>query len=168
MSNLGASSRYDIMAAKNTDKNKFVTVKLTERISVNVTEFNGMVWFHFKDNRKQKSLSLNKGDMSALFANKKDLIAASKSFMKHKVSDKDASNQAERKQHSKQYRKPNKKRLLKSKYNMSADINESDDEDEDNTDVEREAMFEDDENRDKSMSQSRKNCESDDSDLMDF
>lgn len=70
------------MAGRNTN---FLSVKITERITVNVSDYNGSIYFHVRDNRKEKSVSLAKRDFGALFKKKSELIEAARKISKGRV-----------------------------------------------------------------------------------
>lgn len=52
------------------------SVKVTDRLWINVKEYSDEIWYHF--NTKKKSISLTSKDMSRLFKNKRELIVAGK------------------------------------------------------------------------------------------
>lgn len=55
-------------------KGTFVTLKVSDRISVNVTPFNGQIYFHIRDNFKGKSLSLAYKELKSLMKQKASLF----------------------------------------------------------------------------------------------
>lgn len=59
------------------DSSPFVTVKVSDRLWVNVTEFKEEIWFHL-NTKKSKSISLTTKDMVKLFKHKRDFLEASK------------------------------------------------------------------------------------------
>lgn len=78
----------------------FLSVKISERITVNVSDYNGNIYFHVRDNRKEKSVSLAKRDFSALFKKKAELIEAARKISKGRVEKKKTS-VSEKKKHAK-------------------------------------------------------------------
>lgn len=55
-----------------------VNVKISSRININTTYFNGECWYHLNDNKKNKSVSFTRQDLKAIFEKKDELKAASK------------------------------------------------------------------------------------------
>lgn len=58
---------------------KYVTIDISERTSIAVSRFQGTVWYHIKNKKKDKSVSITKEELKTLFGKKDKLIhAASK------------------------------------------------------------------------------------------
>ena len=54
---------------------KYVSVSISERTSVGVSRFHGSVWYHIKNRKKDKSVSLSK-ELKILFSKKDKLMQA--------------------------------------------------------------------------------------------
>lgn len=74
----GQSAILDFCSTSNKMSNEILTVKVSERLSVNVSEFQGDIWYHMKDMKKSKNISVTSKDMDKLFKHKRDLIEAGK------------------------------------------------------------------------------------------
>lgn len=57
----------------NNQKNKVISLKVSDRVGVNIAEFQDKLWFHLRDNRG-KSFSLNLVDLTGLFARKREML----------------------------------------------------------------------------------------------
>ena len=62
------------------------TLDVSERISVSVSHFKGVLYFHLRDKLKQKSLSLKKDDFMQLCKMREDLLAVGKKIEKREKS----------------------------------------------------------------------------------
>lgn len=62
-------------------KRMMMSLKISERLAVNITEFNDGLWYHLKDSVKQKSLSLSHNDIKELFKAKDELAKASRKLV---------------------------------------------------------------------------------------
>lgn len=63
-------------------KPNIVSIKLSDRVCIYASFFNEEVWYHLKDLKKQKSVSITKTDMATLFAKRKELAQAGKQIKK--------------------------------------------------------------------------------------
>ena len=55
---------------------KYVSINLSERTSVGVSRFQGTVWYHIKNKKKDKSVSLTREELKILFSKKEKLMRA--------------------------------------------------------------------------------------------
>lgn len=53
-------------------------VKISERLTVDVTFFNETCWYHIKDTKKNRSLSISSRDMQHFFKKREELFRAGK------------------------------------------------------------------------------------------
>lgn len=56
---------------------EYVSVKISDRTTVGVSRFRGKTWYHIKQQKKDKSVSLAKDELKLLFGKKDKLIKAS-------------------------------------------------------------------------------------------
>lgn len=96
-------------------KTSVITTKLSDRVSVYTSLFQDEVWFHLKDHKKDKSVSITKHDMSNLFSKRKELSESIRLIQKS------GKRQAADKQHLTQGNKKNKE-LKKSKTKRKSDL----------------------------------------------
>lgn len=63
---------------KNSSSSNIVSVRVSDRFSLTVSYYNDGPWFHLKDIRREKSVSLNKSDIAKLFKKKADIVQAAR------------------------------------------------------------------------------------------
>ena len=62
------------------------TVKISDRVAVNISLFNGVLWYHLKDLYKSKTMSVSEKDLKTLISRKEELLEAGKKVKKHSSS----------------------------------------------------------------------------------
>jgi hypothetical protein len=73
-----------------------LSYRISDRLLVNVTDFQNEVWFHIKDTRKSKVISVKESDIRALSSRRKSLLEAGR-----KISQDREKNKKEKKQKGK-------------------------------------------------------------------
>lgn len=68
----------DLVGGINSNMDRPPTLDVSERISISVSQFKGILYFHIRDKLKQKSISLKRDDFAQLFKMREQLLQLGK------------------------------------------------------------------------------------------
>ena len=75
---------------------RYVSISISDRTSVDVTKYRGSIWYHIKNKKKDKSVSLTREELRTLFDKKNKLKAAAAKVDKIKKRPREAATDDER------------------------------------------------------------------------